>query len=82
MKPGEIKPESVAHAFGKALRQRRKEIGLSQEKLAEICELDRTYISMLERGIHQPSLTIFLRLAHALEISPSSLLEGLLKDVS
>ena len=79
MNPGEIKPEPVAKAFGEVLRTLRKERGLSQEKLAEMCDLDRTYISMLERGLHQPSLTAFLRLAQAVEVSAAMLVESVQK---
>jgi len=79
MNPGEIKPETVAKAFGEVLRARRKEKGLSQEKLAEMCDLDRTYISMLERGIHQPSLTAFLRLAQAVDVAAAEMVEAVRK---
>ena len=79
MSTGEIRPETVAKAFGEVLRTRRKEKGLSQEKLAEMCDLDRTYISMLERGIHQPSLTAFLRLAQAVEVSAAELVDAVQK---
>ena len=48
---------------------------LSQEKLAEFCNLDRTYISLLERGKRQPTITTIFKLAKALNISPSALIE-------
>lgn len=54
--------------FSKLLQILRKSRGLSQEKLAEMCELDRTYISMLERGIKNPTLQTLLKLSNALEI--------------
>ena len=59
----------VAKAFGKVLREQRRRRGLSQEQLGKICELDRTYPSLLERGLRTPTLTIIYRLAEALEIS-------------
>lgn len=55
-------------AFGIILKELRTNVGLSQEKLAFACGLDRTFISMLERGKRQPSLTSILILAKALSI--------------
>jgi len=56
-------------AFGLVLRRFRERVGLSQEKLAEESGLDRTFISMMERGLRQPTLTTLLSLSAALEIS-------------
>jgi transcriptional regulator with XRE-family HTH domain len=61
--------------LGKAIRARRESLGLSQEKLAERCGFDRTYISMLERGVRNPSLLNLLKLAKGLETSVSRLTE-------
>ena len=61
--------------FGRNLRRRRIHRQLSQEKLAEISGLHRTYISGLERGIRNPSISIVARLADALKIEPSELLD-------
>lgn len=58
----------VAAAFGSALRQLRAEAGLSQERLANHSSLDRTYISLLERGLRQPSLDTMVRLAASLGV--------------
>ncbi|MHB8490644.1 MAG: helix-turn-helix domain-containing protein [Solirubrobacteraceae bacterium] len=67
---------SEAHsAFGRAVRAAREERGLSQEALAFECELDRSYIGGIERGERNPSLTNILRIATALAIAPSALLE-------
>jgi len=60
--------------FGKNLRTYRIKNQLSQEELAEKSGLHRTYISGLERGIRNPSITIVARLAEALGIEPSALL--------
>lgn len=65
----------VVEIFGKVLRELREAKQLSQEKLAEYCELDRTYISLLERGLRQPTITTIFKLAKALNISPSKLIE-------
>jgi len=65
----------IIEIFGKVLREIREENNLSQEKLAEYCDLDRTYISLLERGLRQPTITTIFKLAKALSISPSALIE-------
>jgi len=61
-----IKPEQ---AFGQVLKEFRSNVKLSQEKLAQESNLDRTYISLLERGLRQPTLTTMIQLSKALEIS-------------
>ncbi len=63
----------VARAFGSALRAARTERGLSQDKLSEICEFDRTYPSLLERGLRSPTICMLLRLADALRLEPAQL---------
>lgn len=60
--------------FGLALKECRQRAGLSQEDLALESELDRTYISMLERNIKAPTLTTLVKLAEALSISATALL--------
>jgi len=62
-----LKPEI---AFGRVLRNYRNKIKYSQERLSSESGLDRTYISLLERGLRQPSLTSMLNIAKALKISP------------
>ena len=61
------------------MRQRRKQMHLSQEQLAERADLHWTYVSGIERGIRNPGLNILIRLAKALRVSPSDLLAGLEK---
>lgn len=61
--------------LGQAIRTQREQLGLSQEKLAEQCDFDRTYISMLERGKRNPSLLNLLKLAKGLKTSVSKLTE-------
>jgi transcriptional regulator with XRE-family HTH domain len=60
--------------FGAVLQKIRTKKGFSQERLALECELDRTFISMLERGLRQPSLTTIVKIATVLGIKPSKLL--------
>jgi transcriptional regulator with XRE-family HTH domain len=61
----------ISQAFGEALRKLRKDQGLSQEELAHNCDLDRTFISLLERGGRQPSLTTVFALAKELNTTAS-----------
>lgn len=65
--------QKLKGAFGKVLRTARKSVGLSQEKLALKVGLDRTYISMLERGLRQPSLTTIFLLCPALNMSSAEM---------
>ncbi len=60
------------------LRRHRHKAGLSQERLAELCDLHRTEIGLLERGKRSPRLDTLVVLARGLELSsPSELLEGI-----
>jgi len=61
-------------AFSVVLKRLRKQLGVSQEVLAHEAGLDRTYISLLERGARSPSLITITRLAKSLQIRPSELL--------
>ncbi|ANA78553.1 hypothetical protein PVOR_24004 [Paenibacillus vortex V453] len=65
--------------FGQVLKNIRKEQKVSQEELAFRSNLDRTYISMLERGIHQPTLNSLLAIAAALDMKAAELV-GLVED--
>ena len=64
---------SLPAAFGQVLRRVRTEREISQQTLAFECELDRTYISLLERGLRQPTLTTLVLLGSALSIDPAEL---------
>jgi len=64
---------NLKRAFGIVLREARAASGLSQESLAAEAGLDRTYISLLERGQRQPSLETIFILAVALAVSPSEI---------
>ena len=67
-------PKSLLR-LGEAIRTQRTNLGLTQEKLAERCGFDRTYISLLERGKRNPSFLNLLRLAEGLRTSVSKLAE-------
>lgn len=63
-------------SFGLNLRKRREAAGLTQERAGEKASLDPTYISGIERGVRNPSLLSICRLAKALGVSVSDLVEG------
>ena len=65
--------ESLGAAVGVAIRNRRTAMGLSQEKLGEVAGLDRTYISGVERGVRNPTISSLGRIAAALECDLSSI---------
>lgn len=60
--------------FGERLRELRLKTGLSQEKLALIAEIDRTYVSDCENGRRNTSLELIYRFAKALGVKPWELL--------
>jgi transcriptional regulator with XRE-family HTH domain len=62
-------------AFGAVLRRLRRHAGVSQEKLGFDAELQRNYISLMELGRYQPTLATVFKLAYALQVSPSALVE-------
>jgi transcriptional regulator with XRE-family HTH domain len=59
----------IRKKVGKKLKKLRLERGLSQESLANIAELDRTYIPSIEKGERNISVTVLEKLANALKIS-------------
>ncbi len=70
-------PLSEATAeFGRRVRARRTERGLSQEALADIAQLHWTFVGQVERGRRNLTLHNILKLAAALEVDPSELVRG------
>ena len=59
----------IEESFGRVLRELRRNRGLSQDKLADLTDTHRTYISQLERGLRCPSLRTVEAVAAALSIS-------------
>ena len=68
--------------FGQRVRYYRKMLGLSQEQLAELCELHPTYIGQLERGEKNASLETIMRICFGLKITPSQLFEYFTEESS
>jgi transcriptional regulator with XRE-family HTH domain len=63
--------------FGQVVREQRLALNLSQVELGKKCGLDRTFISLIERGIRQPTLNSLFQIASALDTTPSDLLTQL-----
>lgn len=64
----------IRERFGYAVQKRRLELDLSQEELAELSSLHRTYVSAIERGVQNISLLRMQQIAKALQITISELL--------
>lgn len=62
--------------LGEAVRHARKKAGFSQEKLAETASLSTVFISRIERGVESPSVDNLLKIAKALRVRVSDLVEG------
>ena len=73
--------EPILLSLGKLIKHKRKAQKLSQEQLGFLSNLDRTYISGVERGIRNPSLTALVSLARGLGITVSELLKDLEAEV-
>ncbi len=63
--------------FGRNVKRERKRAALSQEALGHACDLHPTEISRLEWAAREPRLGTIVKLAHALEIPPARLLDGI-----
>lgn len=61
-------------AFGQYLRSQRQLAQLSLRQLAQLTRISNPYLSQIERGLHQPSVTIIKTLAEALGVAPEDLL--------
>jgi transcriptional regulator with XRE-family HTH domain len=70
--------DQVLVAFGLAVQNRRREIGLSQEKAAERAGIHRTYFADVERGTRNVGLKNLIAIARALGVTPSALLNSIL----
>lgn len=57
------------------MRRAREALGISQEDLADRAGLHRTYVSGVERGVRNPTVTVLEKLAKALKVKSSTLLD-------
>jgi transcriptional regulator with XRE-family HTH domain len=68
--------EDIRVRFGKAVRQRRHRLGVSQEAFADMCQLDRTYIGGIERGERNVALVNIEKIAKTLKLTIAELFRG------
>ena len=63
-----LRNESTLTSLANNVKKHRKQAGLSQEELAFQCDIDRTYISKVEKGVANPSLLILVKIAETLNV--------------
>jgi transcriptional regulator with XRE-family HTH domain len=68
---------AILAELGSRIRAQRKRIGLTQEQLALVAEVDRSYFGAVERGERNITFTVLCRLAMALECDVATLTVGL-----
>lgn len=71
---GEILDPAVA--FGLVLRSLRKKAGLSQEQLALDAGIERNFVSLIERGVNQPTIRVMFKIAPALNVEVSEMVKA------
>jgi transcriptional regulator with XRE-family HTH domain len=69
--------QELLRRFGASVRDHRRRAGLSQEKLAALAGLDRTYVGGIERGERNVAVINIVRLARALGMRPAELMNNL-----
>jgi len=77
MKKSKTRVQSLRTIVGVRIREARTNQGMSQEALAEICGLHRTYVGSVERAERNISIDNIERIAFALQLPPSALLEAI-----
>ena len=68
--------DDIRIRFGKAVRQKRTKLGVSQEEFADMCGLDRTYVGGIERGERNVALVNIEKIAKTLRLSIAQLFRG------
>ena len=63
-----------AMIVGKVIQKYREKKGLSQEVVSGFADIGRTHLSAIERGVRNPTLDTFFKIAEAMEIAPSELM--------
>jgi transcriptional regulator with XRE-family HTH domain len=69
----------IRRQVGRKVAALRGQADLSQEELADRCGLHRTYLSGVERGVRNPTIMVLAKIAKALKVPPSRLLEAVSK---
>lgn len=72
---------NISEALSIVLKYNRNKAGFSQEELAHKCDLDRTYISLLERGKRNPTINVLFSISAALNLSTSEFVRQI-EDIS
>ena len=72
----------AARAFGAVIRDFRTEMGVSQEELGNLAQIERSHMGKIERGQHLPNLALILRLATALATTPGGLVDRTAAKIS
>lgn len=75
--PAGKSPNPILRILGERIRERRLSLGLSQERLAELAAIHRTYVPGIESGQRAVTVIVLMRLAEALGGDASELLTGL-----
>ena len=65
--------EDIRRRFGRAVRERHRKIGVSQEEFAHMCGLHRTYMGGIERGERNVALVNIEKIARALRVTLTKL---------
>lgn len=72
---------SVLRLLGQTVREMRNERGMTQQQLADLCEMHRTFIISIEKGRQSASAITLVRLAAALGVLPAELFRAFSKHV-
>jgi transcriptional regulator with XRE-family HTH domain len=70
-----MKTPELKKLLSKNIKNTRYSLGLSQEKLAFLAGIDRTYMSEIERELANPSIEVLLKISNALDLFPQDLLK-------
>jgi len=73
--------DKIAIEIGKIISFHRNERGLTQETLADLANIHRTYVSQIERGLKYPTIYVLIQISKALEVPLSDLIIELEKKI-
>jgi transcriptional regulator with XRE-family HTH domain len=75
-----VKIDDLKEDISSNIKKFRKAKGISQEKLALIAGIDRSYMSEIERCLANPSIDALLRISNALEVTPEDIVRIIKKS--
>ena len=73
--------DKLSKETGKIISHLRNEKGLSQEELADLAQIHRTYVSQIERGLKYPTIYVLIQIASALDVKLSEIIIELEKKI-